>query len=256
MRLWIMSDLHLDVNAAYPFGLPSARPAHDAVILAGDLCEGIDRGVDWIEGVGLHERPVVYVPGNHEFYGRERRAALASGRAAAALRRNIYVLDRQRFDLGAVTILGATLWTDYRLYGTQDESMRIAERYLSDHRMISEGDDAKGFSAAHARAEHDLSVAWLAREIAIGRDAGRTLVVVTHHAPTPKSVSQRFKGHPLTAAFASDLEHLFEGVSLWVHGHTHRHCDHTVAATRIINNPRGYLRHETTGFVADLVVEV
>jgi predicted phosphodiesterase len=256
MRLWIMSDLHLDVNAAYPFSLPQPKPAHDAVILAGDLCEGIDRGVDWIETVGLNSQPVVCVPGNHEFYGQERRAALAAGHASAAMRRNVHVLDRQRLDLGTVTILGATLWTDYRLYGTPEDSMRTAERYLSDHRMISEGDSAKGFSAAHALAEHALSADWLAREIAIGRDAGRTLVVVTHHAPSPKSVSQRFQGHPLTAAFASDLEHLFEGVALWVHGHTHRHCDHTVGGTRVINNPRGYLRHETTGFVADLVVAV
>jgi predicted phosphodiesterase len=256
MRLWIMSDLHLDVNAAYPFQLPTPWPAHDAVILAGDVCEGIDRGVAWIEAVGLNERPVVYVPGNHEFYGRDRGASLLAGQNAAAKRRNVHVLDRQRLDLGAVTVLGATLWTDYALYGTPQASMQVAERYLSDHRMIGEGASGAGFSAAHASAEHDRSVDWLARAIAACREAGRLVVVVSHHAPSPNSVSPRFQGHPLTAAFASNLERLFPGVALWVHGHTHRVADHTVGATRIINNPRGYLRHETTGFTADLVVDV
>ena len=60
----------------------------------------------------------------------------------------------------------------------------------------------------------------------------------------------------MSAAFASDVEHLFDGVALWLHGHTHRSVDHTVATTRIINNPRGDVRHEMTGFVPDLVVTV
>lgn len=263
MRLWLMSDLHLDVNAAYPFHLPTAQPNHDVVILAGDVCEGIDRGIGWVREAGLDRTDVIYVPGNHEFYGRERRGALEAGRAAAGRNAlypgNVHVLDRNRVDLGPVTILGATLWTDYQLYGTPAASMDVAARLLSDHRMIAEGDIV--FSPSIALREHDLSVAWLAHEIAAARDAGQRVVVVTHHAPTPRSVSARFQGHPLTAAFASNLEHLFDGVALWVHGHTHRFVDHTVTTahgwtTRVVNNPRGYLRHETTGFDPALVVTV
>ena len=79
---------------------------------------------------------------------------------------------------------------------------------------------------------------------------------MSHHAPSPRSVSQKFQGHPLTASFASDLEHQFPGVALWVHGHTHRIADYEAAGCRVINNPLGYVRHEVTGFIEDLVVTV
>jgi len=48
MRLWILSDLHVDVNRRYPLTLPSPRPAHDAVIIAGDICHGLAEGVRFI----------------------------------------------------------------------------------------------------------------------------------------------------------------------------------------------------------------
>lgn len=45
MKLWVFSDLHLDVNRHHPFELRDPRPEHDVVVIAGDLCEGIDNGV-------------------------------------------------------------------------------------------------------------------------------------------------------------------------------------------------------------------
>jgi len=36
MKLWLFSDLHLDVNRRYPFGLLTPRPERDVVIVAGE----------------------------------------------------------------------------------------------------------------------------------------------------------------------------------------------------------------------------
>jgi predicted phosphodiesterase len=254
MRFWIFSDLHLDVNASFGFQLPAVRPAHDAVIIAGDVCEGMTAAIDWIVREGLNAKPVIYVGGNHEFYGFDRYDGLQRGREAAARAANVHLLERDQIVLGDVTLLGATLWTSYDLYGTRAESMAIAERLMSDHRMIAHGGGA--FSATSARTEHLASVTWLDTELRPLRQRAAKTIVVSHHAPTPRSISQRFQGHPLTASFTSDLEHLMPGVALWVHGHTHRVIDHHVGGCRVINNPRGYVRHEVTGFDGALVVDV
>jgi Icc-related predicted phosphoesterase len=254
MRFWIFSDLHLDVNAAFHVRLPERWPAHDAVVIAGDLCEGMAKGVHWIAAQGLNARPVIYVGGNHEFYGHDRYEELERARAAARGYDNIHVLDRDVLTLGDITVLGATLWTNYDLYGVREDSMALAERMMSDHRMIAHG--AAAFSASSARAEHVDRVAWLEDELRAVRRTGRKAVVVSHHAPSPRSISQRFQGHPLTASFTSDLEHLFPSVALWVHGHTHRIISYEAAGCRVVNNPLGYLRHEITGFTDDLVVTV
>jgi hypothetical protein len=132
--------------------------------------------------------------------------------------------------------------------------MALAERLMSDHRMIAHGTAA--FSASSARTENLDRVTWLDDQLRVLRQQCTKTIVVSHHAPSPRSISQRFQGHPLTASFTSDLEHLLPGVSLWVHGHTHRVVDYETAGCRVINNPLGYLRHEFTGFRDDLVVTV
>jgi Icc-related predicted phosphoesterase len=253
MRFWIFSDLHLDINARFPWVLPDPRPDHDAVIIAGDLCEDMAQGVRWIAAQALNNKPVLYVGGNHEFYGHDRHQGLADARHEAAQHANIHVLERDSIQLGDVTIHGCTLWTDYNLYGTPEVSMAAAERLLSDHRMIALG--RLKWSAAAALNEHQASVAWLTERLASGIDQSKT-VVVSHHAPTPLSSSARFQDHPLTAAFASDLSPLLSQTGAWVHGHTHRAVNMTHMGCRIVNNPRGYVRHETTGFQYDLILSV
>lgn len=67
MNLSIVSDLHLE----FADFLPATAQA-DVVILAGDI--GLrSNGIDW----AAHHFPnqhVIYVAGNHEFYGSDRRA--------------------------------------------------------------------------------------------------------------------------------------------------------------------------------------
>lgn len=142
MRAWILSDLHLDANAGTPFELPHARPDHDVVLIAGDICQGLSRGVSWIAAQGLNEKPVIYVPGNHEYYGLDFEAQRAEGRLEAAKHRNIHVLDRDTVAIDGVSFLGATLWTDYCLFGKTfaKAAMHKAEGSMNDHRLIRHKD--------------------------------------------------------------------------------------------------------------------
>jgi hypothetical protein len=141
MKLWVLSDLHLDVNRRRPLQLPDPRPAHDAVVIAGDLCQGIGEGLRFIAGEGLNAKAVLYVAGNHEFYGRDRHAELRDGRNAAAAVGNVHLLERDSVTLGGIEFLGCTLWTDY-LYagiGEQARALQWAGQRLNDHRLIANG---------------------------------------------------------------------------------------------------------------------
>jgi predicted phosphodiesterase len=252
MRLWVLSDLHLDVNASFPFALPEPFPEHDVVVIAGDICEGMANGVRWIARSGLTERPVIYVGGNHEFYGLDRHAELAAAREAAHADANIHVLEGDHITLDGKTFFGATLWTDYDVLGDRERAMNLAERYMSDHNMIR--NSGRKWTARDALAEHTARVAWLQAGLAAQEPIDT--IVVSHHAPSPRSCSSKFRGHPLNASFASDLGGLAAKAGTWIHGHTHTAVDYRIEGCRVINNPRGYVRHEITGFDEVLIVEV
>ena len=68
MRLWILSDLHLELTRGWDLPASDARPEFDVLVIAGDLVPKMERGVKWLLE-RVPDKPVVYVPGNHEAYG-------------------------------------------------------------------------------------------------------------------------------------------------------------------------------------------
>jgi Icc-related predicted phosphoesterase len=99
-------------------------------------------------------------------------------------------------------------------------------------------------------------LAWLKKALAQS-EPGRT-VIVTHHAPSARSLPPHHQGSALNPAFASDLDSLVaaSGVPLWVHGHTHHCVDYTIGATRVLSNQRGYPDGPVERFNPGLLVEV
>ncbi len=238
MKLQLASDLHLEfLQQRWPGErIIAPAPGADLLVLAGDIANGeqaIALFADW-------PVPVLYLAGNHEFYGESLHGLRAQLKEAAAGTR-IHFLDNTRVDLGGVRFLGCTLWTDYRLDKNhlQSDLMGRCERYLNDHWCISTQEGA--FTAQHALQEHELARAWLARELA-KPFAGPT-VVITHHGPHSGSVHPRYEGNPVNAGFVSDLSGLMPGVDLWLHGHVHDSFDYQVGKCRVVANPMGYARN-------------
>ncbi|MGO4175916.1 metallophosphoesterase [Bosea sp. TAF32] len=264
MRLLVLSDLHLEFG---PFKFPAQMPEFDVAVFAGDIGQPITSAIEWFsEQQGDHGplvgRPIVYVPGNHEFYGREFKSSLAEGREAAE-QAGVELLFRRTVVTGNVRFIGSILWTDYRLQGTPKPSMVYAGQTLNDHRLIRYRQDDGHFSRLmpwHAAAEHRLDLAYIRRELAIPFD-GPT-VVVTHHAPHPNSVQERHRGGQLTPAFVSDLGHVIEELQpeLWIHGHDHGSHDYWIGRTRVFANQAGYPNlhgdRENRGFDPKCVIEI
>ncbi len=249
MRIQLASDLHLE-HLDYHF--PGERlivPAPDAdlLVLAGDIAQGVQA----LERFAQWPVPVLYVAGNHEFYGTqwsELRAQLhnrSQGTSVVFLDNTVADLSRfthwassRQDELPRLRFLGCTLWTDYRLRcnRTQRQMMDNAELRIADHSKIWAGDNK--FKPSDALADHEHSRAWLEAELAKPFD-GQT-IVVTHHGPHPLSTHPRYAGDITNAAFVSDLGDLFHGVDLWMHGHVHDSVDYQLGRCRVVANPRGY----------------
>jgi predicted phosphodiesterase len=252
MKLNILSDLHLSQGA---LALPDN--AADVVVLAGDIA----RPVEALEWATALRKPVLYVPGNHEFYGGSINGTLASLRRLCE-GTNVRLLDDDVVELGGVRFIGSTLWTDFMLLGDAlcERAMQEGQRFMRDFSRIRLSEQRQAaFTPADSMARFALHRRFLAAALAMPF-AGPT-VVITHHAPSPRSIHPRFRDSLLNACFVSRLDHLMSGerARLWVHGHTHDSFDYTVDGTRVVCNPRGYARNgvnENARFDPDLLIDV
>jgi len=73
-------------------------------------------------------------------------------------------------------------------------------------------------------------------------------VVVGHHAPSRLSTHPRYKHDTLmNGAYSSSLDDFIVDhpqIKLWTHGHTHEDFDYMLGSTRVVCNPRGYIKYE------------
>jgi Icc-related predicted phosphoesterase len=247
MKLHVLSDLHTEFANFSPPGTDA-----DVVVLAGDIGVGLD-GIEWAARQ-FPQAPVIYVPGNHEFYDHD---IGLTGKLKATASANIHVLNNDTLELDGIRFLGCTLWTDFRLHGEGEAwfARQRAKRLMED--FVSIRNRGRRFTPEDSVELHDASKKWLLSELE-GSFEGPT-VVVTHHLPASASVAERYANDPLNPAFASRLEDVIEKhrPKLWIHGHTHVPCDYELFDTRIICNPRGYPgENRCSEFRDDLVVSV
>jgi predicted phosphodiesterase len=237
MRIALLSDMHLSVNA-----IPFPSVDADIVVLAGDIARPA-KAIEWAKACPV---PLVYVAGNHEFYGSdlvstyEQLNSLARGTQIHVLERSEYVHDGVRF-------LGCTLWSDHRLLDSPEDRAQgidLATQLIRDFSHIKIAPDFPDlFTPAISQLVFLQTVAWL--DDCFTRDSSMPTVVVSHFAPTRSSISPAFAGSPINSSFVSDLEARIKDwqPALWLHGHTHGSFDYWVGNTRVVCNPRGYARN-------------
>ncbi|HXM18340.1 MAG TPA: metallophosphoesterase [Candidatus Tumulicola sp.] len=221
MRLHVMSDLHLEKAPIEPFSVRG-----DVLVLAGDIDTRPGSLRDFLKTFP-GDLPVITILGNHEFDCRVFSEVLPMYREALAPLPNVHLLENQSVEVGGVTFLGCTLWSDMARGAEAPAIARLLQYF-----------EMKEITVPDLMDYHQHSVDWLRASYPKGKRA----VVVTHMAPSLRSVKPRYAGSPINGFFASDLEPLIAelGPPLWIHGHMHDAMDYEVGATRIVCNPRGY----------------
>jgi len=262
-KIYVASDIHLE------FGPMNVNPEleYDIAILPGDIGLGVE-GVMWA-GKNFHD--VVYLAGNHEFYGKRRLHHHYDKMQKKADESKVHFLQNRTVVIGNTRVIGATLWTDFNLSGKQNLVLGSAAFVLNDYRQIMQDVGSENpkynrpITPYQILEEHNKSISFILDELEKPFD-GKT-IVATHHAPSFKSINIARYGHDWDthSLYASNLDGIMEqyGIALWVHGHTHASSDYQVGNTRVISNPRGYVRRYHGGMAAEnqefnpnLVVEI
>lgn len=260
MRIALYSDLHLEMIVHRKGALAWEPPALDVdvVILAGDIGSHT-HGVEWA-ATAFRKWPaspeIIYVVGNHEYYGAHIPGLTAELRKTAK-HFSVYFLENDAIEIGGVRFLGTALWSDFQLYGDECKinSIAMARNHISDYSTIF-GVDQKFIGPHDTIQLHRDARAFLERELARPFD-GKT-VVVTHFAPHRGCVAAQFDGEPLTPYFTVDMAPLMQKhqIAVWAFGHTHGNVDFVAEGCRVISNQRGYPHERSPGFRDNLIIEV
>ncbi|MGO8021295.1 metallophosphoesterase [Rhizobium leguminosarum] len=255
MQALICSDLHTEFGDVMDVHVPDTA---DVLICAGDVAaKGIVPSIVWLAENLPRSLPIVFVAGNHEYWGSSVEDSIRDACEAVAKYPNIHFLENEAVELDGVLFVGGTLWTDFSLLSPDPMlRMRFAQYALKDFRKIKWSKiPYRRFQAIHAFRKHFETRQFI--EAILRNNDHMTKVVVTHHAPSAKSLAPEDLHDPQADCWASDLEALIKArkPTVWVHGHVHRRNDYTIADTRVISNPRGY-PGEKTGFDKTFLVEL
>jgi len=254
MKIQFLSDLHREF---YPGGKGSSPKIFynaDVVILGGDISTTPEGAAHYIKSIrGQTKGDILYIPGNHEYYGHEFPADRESYRSAVEAIPGVNLIDRSyyRDDDNKIIILCTTLWTDFDSH----RGIGAATQGLNDLRLIRIDNSYDSITAYDLIEEHEKDKVWLVDQLRDFEDY--TMIVATHHAPSIKSIHPQYHKDPLNSCFFADLENIIARYEpkYWFHGHTHHACEYKLGETTVICNPVGYPQERDTGY-RDLLVEV
>ena len=271
MKISICSDIHLEFGDLDFDNTESAQ----VLILSGDICLARDMMQNDPMGImGIDNRSyryhaffqrcaerfehVVYITGNHEHYHHDFAKTIPHLRDVLSYLPNLHVMEKDSLDIGDITFLAGTLWTD--MNQEDPHTLYAIRNYMNDFRCITNStretnfrDQDGNFHTRVARftpddtvEEHKAMLEFVNTAIAARPD--RQYVVVGHHSPSKLSTKPQYENDQMVnGAYSSDLSEFIldhPQIRLWTHGHTHHEFDYLVGTTRIVCNPRGYVGHE------------
>jgi Icc-related predicted phosphoesterase len=271
MKISLVSDLHLDVSGYLEL------PGGDVLILAGDICEVArlrkefrqtkisDREPgelpchDFFKYQCAKYKKVFMVMGNHEHY--RGRFDKTYDELKEVLPDNVTLLEDEVLEYEGVVFLGATLWTDLNK-GDPITAFTLKD-FMNDYKVVQNYYPEKNLyyklTPEHTAEVHRKTKQYFKTVLEMTRD--KPVVVITHMAPSFASVNEKFK-HEITTngGYASEMSEFIldhENIKVWVHGHMHDPVEYKIGETRVICNPRGYIRWESgNGFNPNLTFEV
>lgn len=242
-KFLIWSDIHeefedFDLSAPSPEGV-------DALLVAGDIWTK-GRSVKKLERIAAWAGvPVIATAGNHDYYGDNiMKSDQRMARQAEESAYDIRFLNPGTTQVNDVRIIGATLWTDYRLRCPTGDNWIVrnaCQTVMNDHKRIRWGFGSfRPVSADDLAGIHLQHKTYIAGKLAEPHD-GPTLVM-THHAPSGQSVKYRSTEELHDHAYASNLDDMILDTQpdYWIHGHTHNPESYHIGVTKVLANPKGY----------------
>ena len=239
MKIGYFSDLHLEAsNVVLDFS------AYDCLIFAGDISADFFLLEQFLSYKVPHNIPVIFVPGNHEFEGKEFNFSIKSMEDIFSQYENMHFLYNKSIVIDNIQFLGTTLWTNFESMGLQykEDVKKIVKTNVADFRYILKIEDKKyvSWNPEDMEKEFQKSYDFLSFHLKNTPENVEHKIVVTHFAPHRKSVPAKY-AHDLISSYSSnDLDNVMGFSDYWIHGHIHNSSNYEVYGTKVLCNPRGY----------------
>lgn len=244
MKIAYASDIHLEFGGLKLENTVGA----DVLVLAGDISVAWDLNANpkyenFFWRVSNQFKHVIYIMGNHEHYSGDFTHTANIIREFVKKYDNIHFLDKETIVIDGVAFFGGTMWTN--MNERDPYVMEYVNTHMSDFQLVTYN-YATGFNTKDAARQYDETVSILEFDLATVK--ADKFVVVTHHAPSPKSVHQRYElDKEMNYGYHTNMEQFIcnhPQIKVWIHGHVHDNFDYTVGDTNVVCNPRGYVKYE------------
>jgi len=232
MKVKIVSDQHLEFRASngsyrkyFNAIHPTVGEMADVCVVAGDFDVIGPRSQAFFQELCNREQQVLYVPGNHEYYGCTSMESVDDTlREFEQGLTNLVVLRTgATFEFAGTRFLGDTMWVP------KTPDLIMSAGLINDARLIPR-------LLGQIEERHHNFIGWLSGEL---RPED---IVVTHHLPSERSTPTAYRDSAAQPWFvAAGVEALYDrGPRAWIHGHTHERCDYVLNQTQVVCNPVGY----------------
>jgi predicted phosphodiesterase len=269
MDVNLISDIHLNFADL-------TLPGGDVLIVAGDAMEAghmrkadnekkntflADRYRRFINEELVKYREVIMIAGNHEHYGNQYEDTIP--RLKKEMPDNVHYLEAESIQIDDVHFFAGTFWTD--MDKKNPIAMSAIKQFMSDFSVIKHGHSivvesnyggkyyTNKFSPAFVADVFKETVGLL--KDFLDEHTNDKVVVVSHHAPSPLSINEKYKDEGLiNYGYMSDLTEFIMDhpqIKYWVHGHMHDPVDYMIDGTRVLSNPRGYSGYEEQAEIFD-----
>jgi len=263
--------------------IATARDMDYTAAMYGDTRRSVTaaRYQDFFRMCANEFKHVVYVLGNHEHYNFDFKYTASHIKAQLGHLENLTVLDDECVKIDDVFFVGGTMWTDMNKedpltlfhmrsamndFRCVDNSNRMVYRTVPLYEYNEDGSvkkDENGYSipVGHKKKEspskfcpedaveaHRKFIDYLKVCTSVLGESDQKYVVCTHHTPSHRSCHPVYSHDTLmNGGYHSDLEEFIldrPQIKLWTHGHTHEDFDYMIGDTRVVCNPRGYIKYE------------
>jgi len=284
MKVSVCSDLHLEFGFFAPdAAIFKNEEQADVLVLGGDICvaAGVSDPkyranlVEFFDRCSSAYKHVVYLMGNHEHYNGDFKYSAGTLFSLTCIHDNFHFLDNGYAYIDGVLFVGGTMWTDmnrgdpltlHHMKSSMNDfqCVKNSSNMLSrkvplyeDPSLVNEHGvkqpsgwkfktEPSMFSPNDALQEHHKFLDYLRTMLNNSKD--QKVVVCTHHTPSTLSAHPRYKHDTImNGGYHSDLSELIldnPHIKLWTHGHTHEPFDYVLGETRVVCNPRGYIKYE------------
>lgn len=240
MRIAYASDLHLErLGGGWPC-LHNSNQA-EVLILAGDVWEyaTIHNHKRFIDYISNEYELVLLVEGNHEWYNYNIRSTF---NIEAFFPNNVVLLKNNVFKHKDVSFYGGSMWCNPREFQVMDEF--VIRNAVNCFKKINSGSRNLNFDDVQEFYDEFMEGLYTFDIVTQGKK-----VVVSHFAPSMKSVSPLYKNSSTNQFFCNNIDDFLasSGINFYIHGHVHSRHDYMIGNTNVLCNPHGY-KGELSGF--------